>query len=275
MEDSFFMFDNQALHYNYYTTDNNNAIIILVHGLGEHFGRYEPWAKRWNAFNYAVCGFDLPGHGLSYGKRGHFPPLEVVFDMLEKFIEKVKADFPNKPYILYGHSMGGNIVANYVIERNPKLNACILTSPWLELPSDPPFFQFLLAKIMYKIYPAYGDKTGLNETKISRIPEEVEKYKNDPLVHENITPGLFLPLFYKGLKAIKNAKKISLPTYLIHGTADELTSPKGSIKFQQNNPDITIKLYEGAYHELHNDLDSQQVLEDMLDWIAAKVLYRP
>jgi acylglycerol lipase len=274
MSNLFFSIDKYRIHYRYYTADNNNAIIILVHGHGEHSGRYEPWASEFNQYNYAVCALDLPGHGLSSGQRGHIRHYDDYYKVLDEFIEKVRLDFPSKPIILYGHSMGGNICCSYVLDCRPEIKALILSSPWLELAIKPSVFRFWLAKTMYRIFPAFGDATNLNPNYISHIPEEVARYKNDPLVHDKITPGLFIPMFFKGLKNINEGRKINLPTLVFHGSGDQLTSHKASFKFSETSDKISFQLYPDGYHELHHDLCKEELRDHILDWMSSNIIMR-
>lgn len=270
----FFEFKSKPIHYQYFLGNESNAIIIFIHGLGEHLGRIERWAQSFSPYNYTFCIMDLPGHGRSFGQRGYIRKISDFYDLIDLFIEQVKSDFPDKPIILYGHSMGGNIAANYVLKRNPSIKALILSSPWIELSIKPNIIQFYLGKLMYKIYPKYHDHTRLNPNFISRIPEEVALYKNDPLVHGRITPALFFPLFFKGKKLLFNASKIKIPTLIFHGTADQLTSPDASKKFASNHSNIEFKSYEGGYHELHHDLCRNELLENILDWMSVHVVMR-
>jgi acylglycerol lipase len=262
-------------YYRYFPAVENNAIIILIHGLGEHIGRYEPWAEKFGQFNYAVCGIDLPGHGQTKGMRGHIKSMHKVFDILDDFIHKTREKYPQKPIILYGHSMGGNIVGNYILERKPEgIKALILSSPWLKLAIKPPVFRFWLAKWMYKIFPSFPDSTKLDPNFISRIPEEVQRYKQDKLVHGSITPGLFIPIFFNGLSLLKKAHKINLPTLVFHGSGDKLTSHKASKEFAENNDKIDFISYEDGYHELHYDLCHEEVFDNILDWLSVHIVMR-
>jgi alpha-beta hydrolase superfamily lysophospholipase len=273
--EKFIDFQGKKFFYKYHAKPENNIIIAMIHGLGEHIGRYNHWAEKFQEYNYAFCGFDLYGHGQSDGKRGSIPSMEFLFDSIDFFLEHLENEFPGKPIVLYGHSMGGNIVANYLLNRPSKIAGCILTSPWFRLTEKPPIFQFLLAKLMIKIYPNYSDKTGLDANRISRIPEEVEKYQKDSLVHGKITPGLFVPLYFMGEHAIKKANKIkNIPIFIAHGTDDKLTSYKGTEAFAKNNSNVTLKLFNEARHELHNDLCAQELFENLLDWLSAHVKYR-
>jgi acylglycerol lipase len=274
MTKNFLFYNDQPIHYQYFTGEVSNAVILLIHGLGEHSGRFEAWARKFNTYNYAVCALDLPGHGLSYGKRGHIHKFSDFYKVLDLFLEKVKADFPEKPVILYGHSMGGNILTNYVLKRKPMVKSMILSSPWLKLAVKPNVFKYFLGQLMYKIYPQFHDKTNLNPAFISRIPEEVEKYKSDKLVHGRITPALFFPLYVKGIKMVEKSKLFDLPTLVFHGSQDMLTSHEASQKFAQGNEKIDFISYENGYHELHHDLCREELFENILDWLSVHVVMR-
>jgi alpha-beta hydrolase superfamily lysophospholipase len=274
MENKYFDFMDQKVHYQYFTGETSNAVIILIHGLGEHSGRFEAWARKFNNYNYAVCALDLPGHGLSYGKRGHIYKYSDFYKIIDNFIELVKTDFPEKSITLYGHSMGGNILANYVLKRKPLVKALILSSPWLKLAIQPNVFKYFLGKLMYKIYPQFHDTTNLNPAFISRIPEEVEKYKTDKLVHGRITPALFFPLYVKGIKMVERAKEFYLPTLVFHGSHDNLTSHAASKTFAGGNDKIDFISLEGGFHELHHDLCREELFEKIIDWLSVHVVMR-
>ena len=274
MNNHFFNYNGKQIHYTYYLGNESNAIVLLVHGLGEHIGRYESWIARFKPYNYTFCAIDLPGHGLSDGKRGHIHNVQEFYDILNLFLDRIKDDFPNKPIIIYGHSMGGNIAANYVLNHSPAIKCLILSSPWIQLAITPGFFKFQLGKLMLKIYPQFHDKTNLDPTFISRLPEEVERYKNDPLVHSRITPSLFFPLFFNGLALIKKAKNIPCPTLVVHGTGDKLTSHKASEEFAAQSDKIDYIAYPNGYHELHHDACRDVLFNDILDWLSVHVVMR-
>lgn len=274
MIQNYFEYDEEKVFYQDFTGDTSNAIILLVHGLGEHSGRYESWARKFNHYNYGVVALDLPGHGKSDGKRGDIIKFSDFYNVLDILMERIRKDFPHKPIILYGHSMGGNIITNYLLKRKPKVKAVILSSPWLKLTIKPSAFKYFVGKLMHKVYPQYHDKTNLNANFISRIPDEVEKYKSDKLVHGRITPALFFPLYLKGMKMVERAKEFYLPTLVFHGTGDNLTSHAASQKFTHGNDLIDFKSYEGGYHELHNDICREELFEDIIDWLSVHVVMR-
>jgi alpha-beta hydrolase superfamily lysophospholipase len=244
------------------------AVIALIHGMGEHAMRYEHVAHFMNKENIAVMTLDLRGHGTSAGKKGHTPNYEMLMSDLDLFIEKAKEYYPSKPLILYGHSMGGNLVLNYLIRRQPALHGAIVTAPYLKLAFEPPSWKVSLGKLTAGIFPTLTQPTGLETAAISKDPEEVRKYEADPLVHDKITSSFFVNVHFAGPYAIENAAKIKIPLLLMHGLSDRLTSPKGTEEFAKNaSSNTTVKFWPGLYHELHNEPERNEVLEFEMAWL--------
>ena len=254
----------------YWKIDGAKGIVAIVHGMGEHSSRYADFVVlKLNAAGYSVIAFDHFGHGLTKGKRGHCPNYEAVLDSVENLLKKsdefLGADLP---VFLYGHSMGGNVVSNFIIKRDSKIKGAVISSPMLKLAFDPPAWKMIAGKLMRNIYPAFQEVTGLDATAISRNPRAVEKYINDPLVHDKITVNFSLPFFEAGDYAIEHADKIKVPAVVIHGTADKLTDYKGSEAFAKKAGDkVALKLYKDGYHELHNDTVQNEVLADVITWL--------
>jgi len=164
--------------------------------------------------------------------------------------------------------MGGNVVSNFILRRKSKVKGAIISSPMLKLAFDPPAWKLIAGKFMRNIYPAFQESTGLDAQAISRDKKAVEKYINDPLVHDKITVNFSLPFFEAGDYAIDHASELKIPALLIHGTADALTDYKGSQAFANNAGDIVqINLYEDGYHELHNEPNKDEVLQDVINWL--------
>lgn len=270
--DSNFTFKKNNFYWQSWEANKTNGLILIIHGMGEHGGRYAHVAKFFNQFNYTVCALDHYGHGKSDGKRGDMPSLEFMYDYMAEFIHEVEKKYGKKPTVLYGHSMGGNAVANYLIWRKHSFKTAIITSPWFTLPTEPPAWKVFMAKVMMKIFPSFPDKTNLDASAISRNRVEVDKYIHDPLVHDSITPRMFLPMQEAGLMAIDYAERIHIPVLLMHGKSDQLTNITGSVLFYENNPEyVTFQAWEGGYHELHNDIIQSEVLEFMIDWLAGRM----
>ncbi|MCF8381307.1 MAG: lysophospholipase [Bacteroidales bacterium] len=243
--------------------------ILLVHGLGEHSGRYKRWAELFTEKGFNVLALDLQGHGKSDGKRGHVRSIEKYLDEIDLLFSEGKVLFPESKFILYGHSMGGNLVLNHVIRRNHPVAALISTSPWLKLTNPPSDFLITLVSFLKKIIPSFTIPNGLNADDISHDPEIARYYISDPLNHNKISFRLFYEINQAGLHALRNVYKINYPFLLLHGTADNITSPKASEEYVRNTTKRTrLKLWEGQYHELHNELIYKEVFNYIIEWLA-------
>lgn len=245
------------------------GVIVLLHGMGEHFGRYQHVAKYFAGIGYAIVGIDHRGHGKSEGKKGHTPSYDQLMNDIDLLVKKATELFPGKPVILYGHSMGANLAANFTLRKKPVLKGLILTGPYFKLAFDPPAWKVKLGKISAGIIPTLTQPTGLEVEAISRDEAVVSAYKSDPLVHDKITSSFFVNVHTAGPYAIEHAKDLTIKTLAMHGTADRLTSSKGTEEFAAQNPSmIELKLWDGFYHEIHNEKEQQQVFDYMANWMA-------
>ncbi len=245
------------------------AAIALVHGHGEHSGRFEHVAAALTGAGYALLGFDLRGHGRSGGSRGHTPSYDALLDDIAVFLAQVQKRFPGLPF-LYGHSLGGNLVLNYALRRKPDLRGVIATSPWLKLSFQPPAAQLVLARMMNGIAPGFTQNSGLNVNGLSHDRAVVDAYVNDPLVHEKISARLYLSMHESGLWALEHAYDFTLPLLLMHGSADPITSAEASREFAARaGKTAELKIWDGMFHETHNEPQKAQVLQAMRDWLDA------
>ena len=254
----------------HWAAESAKATIALVHGMGEHSSRYGRFfAPFMNQLGFNVIAFDQLGHGKTKGKRGHCPGgYEAVLDTVDHLVAKAEEVFPDLPVFLYGHSMGANVVLNLAMRRNPKVAGVIASSPMLRLAFEPPAWKLFMGKRMQSIWPGFTERTGLDPHAISRIPEEVEDYMNDPLVHDKISAAFSIPFFEAGEWAIEHADQTKYPTLVFHGTGDRLTSHKGTEAFANNaNDKVSFKLYPDAFHELHCEPEREEVLNDVANWI--------
>lgn len=255
----------------YWQPENTKAIVVLIHGMGEHSDRYHHVAKELVENDYGVIAFDHFGHGKTSGKRGHNPSYEAVLESVSKLIKKAKEVFGDKPMFLYGHSMGGNVVINYTLRKKHDLQGTIATSPMLKLAFQPPAWKLSLGKVMQKIAPSITLPSELDTSGISRIQEEVDKYVKDSLVHDKISPNFSILFFNAADWAITNASKLETPMYLLHGTDDKIIDYKGTEEFANNTSKATLKLYNGGYHELHNDECKDEMLQDVVNWLNSQL----
>jgi acylglycerol lipase len=248
--------------------DNAKAVIILVHGLGEHVQRYTRWSDLFNREGMGFTGVDLPGHGRSEGRRGNIKNYDLTSEMLDILLKTTKQTFPGCPVYIYGHSLGGGLVLDYLLRKNPKIKGAIITSPWLRLTMAPPKGKIFLASIMKNLLPGLVQSSGLNADFISHDKSAVEKYTSDPLVHGKISVGLFSGAMSAGEYSLTHASELKIPTLLMHGTDDMLTSPEASREFAANTDKVELKIWAGGYHELHNETFRDEVFKYIVNWIG-------
>jgi alpha-beta hydrolase superfamily lysophospholipase len=256
--------------------ENPSGIIVLVHGIGEHTGRYTDWAGLFRKQNFAFAGLDLPGHGRSEGRRGKIKSYSVLHEMIEILLRTASRTFPGTPVYIYGHSLGGGIVLDHLIRFKPAIKGAIVTSPWLKLSFEPAKSKLALAALMSKLSPGLVQSSGLNTIYLSHDQTVVDAYKNDPLVHDKISVGLFTGAMKSAEYCLNNASKLKIPTLIIHGSNDMICSPEGSREFCSKTSKAELKIWEGGYHELHNEPFRLEVFDYIMHWIRdhAKTLTR-
>ncbi len=248
------------------------SVVCLVHGLGEHSGRYSHVAAVLNRAGYALLALDLRGHGRSAGRRGHIPLLEVVLDDLDLLLEEAARRFPGRPRFLYGHSMGGLLVLYHTLRRRPPLAGVIATGSALRTPLEGQRLKVVLSRSLSRLLPALTLPSGLDPAAISRDPAVVQAYCSDPLVHDRISFRLASELLRASRWVMEHAAEFPLPLLLIHGGADCLTLPEGSREFAARaGRNCTLKIWEGLYHEVHNEPEQGEVLAYILSWMEEKL----
>ncbi|MDA7762848.1 lysophospholipase [Crocinitomicaceae bacterium] len=247
---------------------SEKGLILITHGMGEHANRYGHMANFFSNEGFAVMAFDIRGHGCSEGKRGHAPGYDYLMDDLDRVYLKVKTDYPSLPIFLFGHSMGGNLVINFLLRKQKELDGAIVTGPYLRLGFEPPKWKIILAKLSANIWPSLSQPTALELDALSRNQDVIHKYEDDELVHDRITSAFFVNVHFAGQYAIEHAGEIKKPLLIMHGTDDRLTSPEGSKAFASNaNGNVKLKLWNGLYHELHNEPEQEEVFRYELEWI--------
>ncbi len=248
------------------------AVVVLIHGHGEHINRYQHVAEALTNAGYAMQAFDLRGHGRSAGNRGHTPSYEHLMNDITDFISDAQKRYPGLPVFLYGHSMGGNQVINYALKTPGILKGVIATGPWLKLAFDPPAAQVMVAKLLNGIAPSFSLASGLSQSALSRDLEVVKKYASDPLVHDKISVRLYTSMYGNGLWALEHAADLKIPMLLMHGSADGLTSAAASEEFAKKAGKlVTLRIWEGFYHEIHNEPEKFEVLQTIVIWLDQQV----
>ena len=247
---------------------SEKGVIIITHGMGEHSMRYTEMSDFYTNEGYTVISFDIRGHGLSEGKRGHTPGFEFLMDDIERVYTQVKKDYPSLPIFLFGHSMGGNLVLNFLLRKPNSICGAIVTGAYLKLGFDPPKWKIILAKLSSSIWPTLSQPTELELDALSRNKEVIRKYENDELVHDRITSAFFINVHFAGQYVIDHANEIKTPLLVMHGMEDRLTSPKGSQEFASNaGENVHLKMWDGLYHELHNEPEKQEIFNYEMEWM--------
>ncbi|MFC2064897.1 alpha/beta hydrolase [Chloroflexota bacterium] len=244
------------------------AVVCLVHGLGEHIGRYDHVGRAFSDAGYALLGYDLRGHGKSEGPQGHSPSYQALMDDICDFIDQAKSKFPGTPVFLYGHSLGGNHVLNLPLRIKLEIQGVIATGPWLQLAFQPPASQVFLARIMAKIFPGFSQPNGLDTSALSRVPSVEQAYNSDPLVHNKISAIMFLETYQSGLWALEHASEFPLPLLIMHGTADRICSVEASKRFAEALHGKAEGVFlDGWFHEIHNEVEANLVFSQMIQWL--------
>lgn len=248
--------------------DQPKAVIALVHGFGEHCMRYNSMAKYYNSQGYAMVGYDRRGHGRSGGEIGHTPSYAALLDEVDQLLTHCTKRYPKVPIIIYGHSMGGNLVLNYMIERSfPDIKLTVVTGPWIRLTKEPAGLLKSTVKFARKFVPkvTVGQKIG---TYISRVKEEVDKYNNDPLVHGKMSFSLGDEMFKSCQRLEAFSGAFPTPLLVQHAGDDQITDPKASEAFVNRlSSEVQFKIWEGLYHEIHNEHIREQVYDYTIVWM--------
>lgn len=250
------------------------ASLVIVHGLGEHSGRFTNLINEVTPHGYSVFALDHRGHGRSPGQRGFVRRFSDFRDDVDSFIQHLNAAKSlNQPLFLFGHSLGGLIVLDAVLNQMSGLSGVVVSAPALDSSAISPI-KMAASKVLSRIWPTLSLRTGLDVTGLSRDPEVLEAHQNDALIHGWGTPRLASEASKAMLSCHENVDQLQIPLLMIHGTDDRITSPQCSRGFfdRVTYPEKTYIAYQGGFHESHNDLDHRQVSADVLRWLEAHCL---
>lgn len=253
------------------------ALVAIVHGLGEHSGRYAALASDLVAARFSVVSLDLPGHGEAPGPRGDIPSWIAVRDHVVPAMFTALRGLPGQPTelppVLLGHSMGGLMALDYALAHPDGLLAVVASGPALKS-AIPPWWKLAMANVARVTAPAAGFPHGLDESGISRDPEVLKARATDPLVHDRISPRLYFAMNEAQARVMRESRRLSIPALLMHGAADRLTDPKGSLEFNGAAPHGKSRLitYRDAYHEIFNDLSRADAVRDLKGWLDLVVV---
>lgn len=254
--------------------DPPKAVLFIVHGLGEHLGRYEEMANIFIENQIAVFAFDHRGHGQSEGKKGHAESIDQFVDDVEFTLMKCRNLFLEIPIFLYGHSMGGQIVASFLDKvKSKEIKGAIISSAWFRIVNPPPHWQIKLIKKLKSFLPGFTQSNKIDPKKISSVKGEIELYQKDPLIHDKISLALFHALYHNGLKLAQHAQAAKIPVLVCHGDKDQITSKPGSEQYANNlGEKAEFKIWPGSFHEPHHDFEKEKVMRFYVDWVKARIM---
>ncbi len=252
------------------------AVLVVVHGFGEHSGRYETLARFFAQRDFAVHAYDHVGHGQSSGRRGHVDGFHWFHDDLERFVEQVRTAHPGLPLVLLGHSMGGLIVASLAGLRTPDADLVATSGAALAVGKGVSSFKLWLARVLRRIWPTLAIEAGLDVQGLSRDPEVIRAYEADPLVHGKASVAFGASMNEITVQALEAAPNVRQPMLLLHGEDDPLCEPEGSRRFFEALPHASVagsalQVYPELRHEIFNEPEQEQVFTDLLDWIDAQL----
>jgi alpha-beta hydrolase superfamily lysophospholipase len=244
--------------------------VVLVHGLGEHAGRYDHIARRLNEWGFAVRGYDHYGHGDSGGARGALTAQSRLIDDLCDVIESTRQRMGAAlPLVVLGHSLGGLVAACVVAQGRVRVDGLVLSSPAL----DPGLsrLQKLLLATLPRIAPNLVVRNGIDPRHICHDPAVVAAYQADPRVHDRISARLGRFIADGGFTVLAHAPRWSTPTLLLYAGDDKLVSPAGSRAFAQAAPPdvVTAHCFERHFHEIFNEPDNEPVFHRLELWLDA------
>lgn len=259
--------------------EDPEKVICIVHGIGEYGGRFDRVAEAFRDKNMAVCALDLRGHGESLGKRGDCAPRNSVLDDVSELLRYAEEKYPGKPLVLYGHSMGGNIVLDYRArgEMNDHPAGYIISAPWVRLVRPVPPLLYKAVKLLSRIAPSFTIGSDINEANLGN-PEKVKPFKDNPMVHNRISALCAVDGFDKGIgfedgTAEDDRRAANIPTLLMHGSEDRICDVNGSRRIaerlQAQGDDLTYIEWEGLFHEIHNGNETStgdEVIAKMVRW---------
>jgi alpha-beta hydrolase superfamily lysophospholipase len=246
------------------------AVVVIAHGAGEHSGRYEHVAQRLVAERYAVYAIEHRGHGRSQGPRALIDRIDNAVADLDELVRLAAGAHPGAPVFLLGHSMGGTIAVRYALAHQRRLSGLVLSGPLAALQA-PPAPMRVAARLLSAVAPR-APLIAIDSTQVSRDPAVVRDYQQDPLVHHGKLPARTVVELADAIDAFpQSVGTITLPTLIMYGTDDGLCPPEGSVMLAERIGSATLKSYPGLYHEILNEPEREQVLDDLCSWLAARV----
>lgn len=275
LKESYFKtFDHHRLYFQFCRPKDaagpGKPVLIFVHGLNEHVGRYANPVNYFEKKGYGIYLYDQRGHGKSDGLRSFVDDFSVYQKDLHAFTEHVRSQEKKRKIFMVGHSMGGQVLINYLAHYKPVISGFITSSANIRVALTIPWIKKMLAFKLSALIPKMSLPNEIDPKWISRDPEVVRAYKKDPLVSKNITISLAAALIRNQEKIIGLASQIKIPALILHGGDDHICAREGSEEFFHHlkSTDKDLKIYDGFYHEIFNEFGKEEVFADMEAWLA-------
>ncbi|MGI8306581.1 alpha/beta hydrolase [Saccharopolyspora hattusasensis] len=247
------------------------GVVVLVHGVHEHSGRYRHVAERLNAAGYAVYAVDHPGHGRSPGTRGNIGSMAAAVAGVDLLARLAGQRHEDVPLFVYGHSLGGLISLQYLTGTPlDRIVGAVISAPALNTGAVSAV-EKVVSPLLSKLLPDLGVRS-LDANTISRNPEVVRDYRTDPLNHAGKMRARTAVEIMLAVEAMpQRLASLTMPLFVLHGGADRLMPPAASelVRAHARSSDLTLRIYEGLYHEAHNEPEQEQVLDEIVDWLDA------
>jgi len=271
-EGSFRGCGNLSLYYQCWLPEGDyTAILLVVHGMGEHSGCYTNLVNYFLPRGYAVFGFDQRGHGKSEGLRGYVERFSDYLSDLKTFFDMVAGGHGDTKVFIIGHSMGGLIATAYCVHHQQEVAGLLLSGAGLKVGSSWSPLLLTIGRMLSLLLPKVSIASFSDPSGISRDPAVVEAAVSDPLCYGKIRARLWAEAIKTIRKLPSQMPEINLPILIMHGTSDRLADPAGSQMLYERvgSADKTLRLYEGFYHEIFNEPGHEQVFADMEAWLTA------
>lgn len=265
--------DGTPLMYRRWPGKQGRPVLLFVHGLGEHSGRYQYPVRYFHALGYNIYSYDQRGHGQSGGVRAYAERFARFVGDLDCVLRLVRSREGDKKVILIGHSFGGQVVLTYGARFPSKISGAISSSANLRLAMPISWIKKQLGLLLARYAPKLTMDAGIDPKNISHDPQVVADYESDPLINCQITVRLASEMFANQDQIMGLARAFRLPCFMMHGGDDPISDPKGTKDFYKAcaSKDKSLKIYPGLYHEIFNEVDRKAVFDDMKSWLEKRI----
>jgi lysophospholipase len=248
------------------------AVVVIAHGAGEHSARYAHVAARLVGAGYAVYALDHRGHGRSDGKRMRFDRIEDVVSDLRQFVSIARRAQPGRALFLVGHSVGGTLALAYAVDHQDEIEGLALSAPLTDPDTLNPL-ERLAANVLSVVAPGAGI-AGVDPEQLSHDPELVRAYREDPLVFHDKLPARTVAELAKPVRRFpETVRRLRVPLLVLIGSDDQVVRPSGGkmVNERAGSTDKSIRVYDGFYHEIFNEVEKERVLDDLVAWLDARL----